>query len=194
MTIIQIINYLFPENVSEYSRMSNGATNNKMNVQNEGRNATDLEVDLWTRRPVCGPRATVIDRLSTLRARGLLADFSVTTWPDEIAISERNQQSELMETIETYETWAEERGLSLRPPFETRTASLLVGGSEEVLTTPMLLAAAYDDGDLVGIYPCTDGTRTWTIPEFLDALEAGVDESSLEGSDSGLPLNEPGTS
>jgi hypothetical protein len=156
--------------------------------------STDLEVALWTRRPVCGPRTTVIDRLSSLRTKGVLADFTVTTWPDEVAISERNQQSELLETIETYEAWAEDRGLSLRPPFETRTASLLVGGSEEVLTTPVLLAAAYDDGDLVGVYPCSDGTRTWTIPEFLDALEKDVGESSLDRPASVLPLNEPETS
>jgi len=140
-----------------------------------------LEVDLWVRRPVCGPRTTVIDRLSGLRASGSLADFSVTTWPEELVLTGANRQAELLDTIERFEDWAADRGLSLRPPFETRTASMLVGDSEDVLTTPMLLAAAYEDGELVGIYPCTDGTTTWTVPEFLNALEAGV-----QGPDAGL--------
>lgn len=160
-----------------------------------GESATGYRVDLWVRRPVCGPRTTVIDRLSSLTASGALADFSVTTWPEEIVLTGRNRQGELLDTIERFESWAADHGLSLRPPFEARTASLLVGESEDVLTTPMMLAAAYDGDELVGIYPCTDGDRTWTISEFLDGLEAGSG-----GMPSGLaerielPATERGTS
>ena len=155
----------------------------------------DLRVDLYVRRPVCGPRTTVIDRLSALRTTGELADFSVTTWPDEIVLTGDDRQDELLGTIEGFEDWAADHGLSLRPPFETRTVSSLVGDSEDVLTTPMLLAAAYDDGDLVGVYPCTDGTETWTVAAFLDALEAGSDgpEPGLGGA-TALPPSERGTS
>jgi len=154
-----------------------------------------LTVDLWVRRPVCGPRATVIDRLSALRTAGDLDEFSVTTWPEEIALTGPNREAELLATIEGFEDWAADRGLSLRPPFETRTASRLVGESEDVLTTPMLLAAAYEGDDLVGIYPCTDGTKTWTIPEFLDTLEAGEERSpSGAGENSALPTTERTTS
>ncbi|GGN84588.1 HTH domain-containing protein [Haloarcula pellucida] len=149
-----------------------------------------LTVDLWTRRPVCGPRVTVIDRLSSLRAAGTLADFSVATWPDEIVISDRNRHSELLGTIEEFEAWAADNGVSLRPPFETRTASLLVGRSKEVLTTPMLLASLYDGDDVVGVYPCTDGEHNWTVPEFLDALEA---EGTVSGAGKAvaLPMTDP---
>jgi len=154
----------------------------------------DLEVALWVRRPVCGPRTTVIDRLSALRTAGALADFDVTTWPEEIALTGDERQTELLETVERFEAWAADRGLSLRPPFETRTASLLVGDSEDVLTTPMLLAAAYEDGDLVGVYPCTDGTKTWTVPEFLDALEAEERPPSGADADSVAPATEGTTS
>ena len=144
---------------------------------------------------MCGPRTTVIDRLSALRTAGVLADFSVTTWPEEIALTGDNGQADLLGTIERFEDWAADRGLSLRPPFERRTASLLVGDSEDVLTTPMLLAAAYEGDDLVGIYPCTDGTKTWTIPEFLDALEAGAERPSSGADDSPVfPVTERTTS
>ena len=164
--------------------------------EHDSRGATAvLEVDLWVRRPVCGPRTTAIDRLSALRTAGVLADFDVTTWPEEIALTGDNRQEALLTTIEGFEDWAAERGLSLRPPFETRTASLLVGDSEDVLTTPMLLAAAYEGEELVGIYPCTDGTKTWTIPEFLDALEAGEERTpSGAGDNSVLPATERTTS
>ncbi|WP_328765762.1 HTH domain-containing protein [Haloarcula nitratireducens] len=158
------------------------------------RSAADgLTVDLWTRRPVCGPRTTVIDRLGSLRTAEVIDDFSVTTWPEEIVVSGRTNHSELLDIVEEFEEWASENGLTLRPPFETRTASLLVGESEEVLTTPMMLAAAYDGDDLVGVYPCTDGERTRTIGEFLDAL--GDDEASLDEPDGDLvaAVSEHGT-
>lgn len=154
-----------------------------------------LEVELWVRRPVCGPRTTVIDRLGALRTAGTIDDFSVTSWPEEIALTGDDRQEELLSTIERFEDWATDRGLSLRPPFETRTASLLVGDSEDVLTTPMLLAAAYEGGELVGVYPCTDGTETWTIQEFLDALEADAERSPAEaGPSTVLPATERPTS
>jgi len=173
------------------------ANETKQTTDHDSRRDTgDLEVDLWVRRPVCGPRTTVIDRLSSLRTAGALVEFDVTTWPEEIALTGDNRQEELLETIEEFEDWAADRGLSLRPPFETRTASLLVGDSEDVLTTPMLLAAAYEGDELVGIYPCTDGTKTWTVSEFLDALEAG-EERAPPGAGNGnaaLPATEQTTS
>lgn len=140
----------------------------------EDTEAAALEIDLWVRRPVCGPRTTVIDRLGALRSSEQVAEFSVTTWPEEIPLSS-DREADLLDTIDRFEQWAADHGLSLRPPFETRTASFLVGNSQEVLTTPMMLAVAYEDDDIAGIYPCTDGTKTWTIAEFLDGLEAGAD-------------------
>ena len=134
-----------------------------------------LELTLWTRRPVCGPRTTIIDRLSALRTAGAIEDFTINTWPEEIGLDGMGQESEILETIDRFEQWAADHGLSLRPPFETRTSSLLVGGSEEVLLTPMLLAAVYEDGDLIGVYPCTDGEYTWTVTEFLDGLAADAE-------------------
>lgn len=172
--------------------MSNGLQHLNETVH-EAKEKSELTVDLWTRRPVCGPRTTVIDRLSSLRTAGTLEDFSVTTWPDEIIVSERNQHSELLATIEEFEVWAADNGVSLRPPFQTRTASLLVGGSREVLRTPMMLASLSEGDDVVGVYPCTDGDRTWTIPEFLDALED--DGPVLDGAadETALPVSEHGT-
>lgn len=139
----------------------------------------DLTVELWTRRPVCGPRTVVIDRLSRLRAAGVLTDFAVETWPEELPVPDSSDRSDLLARVDRFEEWARGHGLSLRPPFETRTASLLVGADETVLMTPMVLAAAYDDGDLVGVYPCSDDGRTWTVTQFLDALDPEADGSAV---------------
>ncbi|AEM57899.1 hypothetical protein HISP_11770 [Haloarcula hispanica N601] len=127
-------------------------------------------VQLWSRRPVCGPRTTAIDRFTELNAAGVIDEFTVQTWPEEVPMAQEQGHGDVLATVDRYEQWAEEHGLSLRPPFETRTSSLLVGGSTEVLRLPMLVAAAYADDDLVGVYPCTDDGTTWSVMDLIDAL------------------------
>lgn len=139
-----------------------------------GSTAGGLTVELWTQRSAVGPRETVVDRLRGLRDAGVLTDFTVEIWPEEIPLTERNDGRDPLATIERYEAWAEERDLRLRPPFETRTSSLLVGGSETVLVTPSVLAAVSVDGDLAGVYPATRDGRTWTVTDLLDALDPAV--------------------
>jgi hypothetical protein len=136
----------------------------------------EIRVTLWARRPVCGPRTTVINRLAALSAAGELASFAIETWPDEVPTGD--EHNETLATVEQLEAWAAENAVSLRPPFETRTASLLVGDDEEVLVTPMLLIAVYADGELAGVYPCTDGHTTWTVEEFLDAVDPDAERTS----------------
>jgi len=126
---------------------------------------------LWTRRPVCGPRTEIIDRLSALSAADSLADFEIETWPDEVSLGEYTEHSRVVETYEVFSEWAAETGVSITPPFERRTATSLVGRTEDVLRVPMLCLAVYDDG-LCGVYPCSDGDRTYSVADYLDAYEA----------------------
>jgi hypothetical protein len=130
----------------------------------------EIAVQLWSRRPVCGPRTTAIDRFTELAGAGVIDDFDVQTWPEEVPVSQESGHGDVLETVEWYEQWANEQGLSLRPPFETRTSSLLVGRSTEVLRLPMLAVAVYADDDLAGVYPCSDGGTTWSVTDCIGAL------------------------
>jgi hypothetical protein len=132
----------------------------------------EIAVRLWSRRPVCGPRTTAIDQFTELAASGAIDDFEVQTWPEEVPVVPESEHGEVLATIDRYEQWAQEHGLSLRPPLETRTSSLLVGGSTEVLRLPMIAVAVYADDDLAGVYPCTDGETTWSVTDCIDALTA----------------------
>jgi hypothetical protein len=128
-------------------------------------------VELWTRRPVCGPRTEVIDRLGALASAGALDAYEVETWPDEIALSEHTRHDRVVETYEQFRAWADDTGVSITPPFDRRTVTSLIGRTEEVLTLPVMCLAVYDDG-LRGVYPCNDGGETWTVTDYLDAYEA----------------------
>lgn len=130
---------------------------------------------LRARTPVCGSRTTVIDRLGRLRATGTIDEFEVRTWPDEVVLSAETDPGEAVETFEQFEAWADDRGLSVRPAFDVKTVSSIVGRTRELLTLPMMSLAVSVDGDLVGVFPCHDGERTWTIGDCLDAYEVADD-------------------
>lgn len=145
-----------------------------------------VTMTLWTRTPVCGSPTSVINRLGRLRATGAIEAFEVRTWPDEIELSTETGSDPVVETFERFEAWAADRGLSVRPGFDVRTVSPLVGRERELLTLPMMCLAVRVDGetgaentdaagngadDLVGVFPCRDGERTWTIGDYLDAYE-----------------------
>ncbi|MFB6150858.1 MAG: HTH domain-containing protein [Haloarculaceae archaeon] len=139
--------------------------------------AAGVTMELWTRRPVCGPRTEVVHRLGEFRAAGTIAEFTVRTWPDEVVLTGHTEDDRVVEAFEAFRAWADDHGVSVTPPFERRTVTSLVGRSEEVLTVPVLCLAVYDDG-LAGVYPCQDGDRTVGVTDFLDAFaeEGGVVE------------------
>jgi hypothetical protein len=146
--------------------------------QDEAEEGTNAHAVLWTRRPVCGPRTEVIDRLSALQSAGELAGFDVETCPEEVAVSGQTRHSRVVEAYEQFRAWAVEAGVSVSPPFDRRTVTSLVGRTEEVLTVPVMCLAVYDD-DLCGVYPCSDGDRTWTVTDYLDAYEAAESPPTL---------------
>ncbi|MEF8783406.1 MAG: HTH domain-containing protein [Haloarculaceae archaeon] len=152
----------------------------EINKQNDERDETETQEDadgegvrmvLWTRRPVCGPRTEIVDRLGSLSAADSIDAFRIETWPNEVVVSEHTRHTQVIETYEQFQAWAEEAGVSITPAFDRRTVTSLIGRSEEVLTLPMMCLAVYDDG-LRGVYPCTDGDETWTVTDYLDAYEA----------------------
>jgi hypothetical protein len=131
-----------------------------------------VTMTLWTRQPVCGTRTTVLDRLSGLRASGAIEGFDVETWPDEIRLDGETTHGDVVSTFGRFQDWASEHGLSVEPPFEVRQVSPLLGASYRVLRLPVMALATHADDELAGVYPCTDGERTTTIPAFLAAYEA----------------------
>lgn len=146
-----------------------------------GPDAGGIRLELWTRRPVSGRRTDVIDRLSALKSSGAIGEFIVETWPDEVFLSEHAQGARVLGVYEEFRTWADERDVTITPPFERRTVTSLVGRTEAVLTVPVLCLAVYADG-LSGVFPCQDGDRTLTVTEFLDAFERadGATDDALE--------------
>lgn len=166
----------------------NGHNTESGDVDAEGE-TVDVRMVLWTRRPVCGPRTAVIDRLSELRTADAIGTFDVETWPDEIALSGHTEHAEVVDVYREYRDWAEDHGLSITPPFEKRTVSSLIGGQEEVLTVPIMCLAVYEDDDLSGVYPCSNDDRTWSVTDYLDAYAAAEGPPPGGDGEADLPVD-----
>lgn len=147
-------------------------------VGNDDAAEDGVRMALWTRRPVCGPRTTVIDRLSALQSAGEIAAYDITTWPDEIVISKDTRHAGIVDIHEQFRAWADDSDLSVSLPFDRRRVTSLVGRTEEVLTLPVACLAVYGE-DLCGVYPCDVGEETWTITDYVDAYEAASEPPSL---------------
>jgi hypothetical protein len=151
-------------------------TNDTTTPEHDSANTDDTvesarEMVLWTRRPVCGPRTSVIDRLSSLAATEVIGSFRVETWPDELAVSEHTEHSQVVERYKEFLLWADDHDCSITPPFERRTVSPLIGESRDVLTLPIMCLAVYEDDDLAGVYPHTSDGRTTSVVDYLDEYD-----------------------
>lgn len=137
----------------------------------EDQRGEGLRLVLRVRPPVAGPATTVINRLGRLRAEGTVEAFDIEYWPDEVSLS-GDDHPEVVATFERYQAWADEHGVSLRPAFDVRSVSPLVGERRELLRLPMACLAVHENGGLAGVFPCTDGDDTWTVTDCLDAVAA----------------------
>jgi hypothetical protein len=153
------------------SKMDDTSTSERDTTETGDTDRDVTEMVLWTRRPVCGPRTAVIDRLSTLAANGDIGGFRVETWPDEVGISEHTEHTRVIERYEAFRSWAEDNDRSITPPFEHRTVSPLIGEGREVLTLPIMCLAVYENEQLRGVYPNAVDGRTISVTEYLDACD-----------------------
>ncbi|TMT87583.1 hypothetical protein E2L06_13715 [Haloterrigena sp. H1] len=161
--------------------------------------AGNVRVDCYVRSSVpaaVSKRITVlVERLRTLEEIGILDDVQVTQWPAEHTIGDTDQPTR-QELVDEFDEWATAHGCSLEPGFCRRqTTPSLLGIDEpcESLRVPLVALALSDaagDGDadgLRGVVPCTkldqtDGERTYTVDEWLTAVERHVSEAVPHGS------------
>ena len=131
---------------------------------------------------VCHVRAPLllepVDRqIETLRAceeEGAVDDLLLRSWPKEVARSKSSPHHEVLETYERFSQWADERGVSIEPPFGERTStSQVTGKTTELLVTPLLCLEVYADDELVGVFPHSAGERTYTTDEVIAELRTG---------------------
>lgn len=130
---------------------------------------------------VCHVRAPLVadpveSRVETLRSLedGPLVDTVVVrSWPDTVRLDDEGDH-ETLARYERFRSWANRSGVSIRPPFETRTRSSIVEEEGiDVLDTPTLCLAIYREERLVGVFPHSADGETYTVEEAVETFQDG---------------------
>ncbi|QCW03524.1 HTH domain-containing protein [Natrinema pallidum] len=133
---------------------------------------------------VCHVRAPLLlepvdEQIETIQAcesEGAIDDLLLRSWPKEIALSEESPHQEVLESYDRFSAWADERDVTIRPPFRKRTTtSQVTGETRERLVTPLLCLELYAGDELLGVFPHSDEatTDTYTTDEVIATLRTG---------------------
>ncbi|WP_222918827.1 HTH domain-containing protein [Natrinema sp. SYSU A 869] len=128
---------------------------------------------------VVEPLKAIVARAHRLEERAGDADVRVKTWTSVRPALEELGDAEpsVSPTVDTFESWADREGYTLRPAFERHeTESMLSRRSTTEIQVPTVCVAVYEDDDLQCVAPCSDGDRTYTVENCLNALEDGSTE------------------
>ncbi|ELY69205.1 HTH domain-containing protein [Natrinema versiforme] len=117
-----------------------------------------------------------IETLQACESEGAIDDLLLRSWPKEVALSEESPHQEVLANYERFVRWADERGVTVCPPFRERsTTSQVTGTTRELLVTPLVCLELYAGDELVGVFPHSDeGTEeTYTTDEAIATLRTG---------------------
>lgn len=157
-----------------------------------------IRVEVFIRK--CAPPDVIdtlretVARSRRLEGRDGTTDVRVKTWgsvrPAIEALSDSGPSVSL--TVDAFQSWADREGYTLRPAFERHETSGRYGrgATAEEIRVPVVCVAVYEDDDLECVAPCSDGDRTYTVQECLEALEDGLTEPFPGRDESGAPSRE----
>ena len=140
--------------------------------------SSPLRVDLYVRAdaPIADHRREVIDTLARFERERRIDGFAVHPWPSSMSLDLAKEAGDdsIAGVVRSFERWAEDAGVSVHPPFDVRqTRSKITDETDETLVLPVFCLAAYEGGDLIGVYPCCSGDSVVTVDDALTTIEVG---------------------
>lgn len=140
-----------------------------------GDSQPEVAVEAYTRPALLlEPVDAKIETLRDLADEDVLADLSVHSWPSEVAVSDHGLYDDVVETFETFETWADANDVDIRPPFSIRAReSRFTGETATVLVTPVMCLAVYLDDRLAAVFPHSDEDVHHPVSEAIAVLRTG---------------------
>lgn len=135
-------------------------------------NTNELTAEVYVRsQQLMEPIDTKIETLRQLESTGLIDDLSEYTWPKTITLSEQAPESDVIDAFERMKAWADEHGMSIRPPFSVRTTtSTITDETRTRLRTPVLCLAVYVGEQLANVIPHSRGDDQYRVTDAIAAL------------------------
>ena len=119
----------------------------------------------------------VLNRMRTLEAEDVLDAASVDGGWQRVRTIDEDGRAGALATYREFDSWARRNGYSLGPAFEERQRAYMgLERLDDVVVFPVVTLAMYEDDQLRGVFPCSDGDQVYRVNDCLDALEAGDEE------------------
>lgn len=126
-------------------------------------------------------RRTDRSRLQELEVAGVLDDVLIRSCGKSIPASADElhaSTSVVHDRVTAFQRWADHNGHSLEPAFRWCEQSTMVSEERsEIICLPLQRLAVYEDNQLAGVFPCTDGQGTNRVADCLHRLEQGDDSN-----------------
>lgn len=126
--------------------------------------------------------ARLEDRIEELEQAGKIAEYTAFAkgWDHRVNLAHRNNAGghakRVLEQFERCRSWAHRSEVSLEGFQEVEIRG------ERYAEFPDLCLVAEVDRTVTGVFPCLDGTKRYSIDDYLDALAAGRDWRSWQPS------------
>ncbi|MFC7138285.1 HTH domain-containing protein [Halosimplex aquaticum] len=151
-------------------------------TEREGDLRAELSVRETLPEPAARQRARLRARLRDLETAGRIDGFDVSDSPKRIR-RENPTSVDARDRYLAFTQWARDRGVSLRPSFQTRECYAMDTGEKgEWIVFPAISLAVYDDGDLAAVYPHADGEEYHSVADGLSTLAGTNGDESVEDS------------
>lgn len=131
----------------------------------------------------------IVQRLLDMESEQSL-EFSLTVWGDQIATDTAVTRTEAgrtaLDTVRRFESWAATNGYTVEPFFSDVHRESLVDAAHDVIVPPHVCLALYDEGDVTGVFPCSDHGIHYTVEDAIEAMagERDVEDVSPLSADS----------
>lgn len=138
---------------------------------NPGAVPAGVTLGLYVTPPVSGSRVAAIDRVTALSADDAIEGYDITVVRGDVILSDGGRagaEDDLADELGRLAAWTSG---PVRSGLDGHRTSTRTGRAVRKLSVPELCLAVYEHGELVGVFPCTDGERTWTATDLLDSFE-----------------------
>lgn len=118
------------------------------------------------------PIAETRNRLDELAATGHLDAAETVVWGKRLPLDPGDATLESMvRTYQRFRAWATRTGVDLEPGFRVHeVTSLATDASHAVVTVPLVCLAVYQGGDVVEVYPHSNGDGPVAVEQGLERL------------------------
>ncbi|MDY7081766.1 MAG: HTH domain-containing protein [Halobacteria archaeon] len=167
------------ENTETESEFQEGTEKDTVHDTVSDEDGAGLKISIFARSfGSARAQANVVERIKKLGDAGKIDGYETQLWPGKV---ESSVKCEALDKFEIFEEWADENGITLEPYFKRENVySSFTDDEKEIVVFPTVCVSVYEDGELLEVYPHSDGSHRYSVDDYLSFLESQSDGVMVE--------------